>query len=100
MHDLPFLDALGGESPYPHRLVGVTARMRWINGAALDTHKHLEVVDRPALHYSAKGADARDEWPLARVILIALVGIPFGFMLKNRRSICMKRDEHSPDQAT
>lgn len=71
-----------------HTWVGwlwLTARMRWINGAALDSDEQLAVVAKLALHYPAKDEDARNEWLLAGTITIMLAGIPVGLMLGRRR---------------
>lgn len=54
----------------------LTARMRWINGAALDWSEHVEVVDRLAARYPARGDDARDEWLLAALAFAPLAGLP------------------------
>lgn len=64
----------------------LTGRMRWINGAALDTSEQLAVVDKLALHYPATGENARNEWLLAGAITIMLAGIPVGLMSRRRRS--------------
>lgn len=71
-----------------HTWVGwwwLTARMRWINGAALDSSEHLEVVGRLAAQYPATGEDARNEWLLAGAIPVMLAGIPVGLVMKRRR---------------
>jgi hypothetical protein len=70
-----------------HTWVGwwwLTARMRWINGAALDWVEHAEVVDRLAARYPARGDDARDERLVAGLAGLAAIGLPTWLAFRRR----------------
>jgi hypothetical protein len=70
-----------------HTWVGwwwLTARMRWINGAALDWTEQVEVVNRLATRYPAQGDDARDEWLAAGLAGLAAIGLTTWLVLRRR----------------
>lgn len=63
----------------------LTARMRWINGAALDWAEHAAVVDSLAFHFPARNEAAREEWALAGIFVIPLIGLPVWLIFRQRR---------------
>jgi hypothetical protein len=82
-----------------HTWVGwwwVTARMRWINGAALGWAEHAEVVDRLARRYPARGDDARDEWLAAGFAGLAVIGLPAWLTFRRRIVDSRHRNSRNP----
>lgn len=62
----------------------ITARMRWINGASLTWSDQAKAVDLLVERFPATGDEARNEWLLAMLFVMAIL-LPVGWRVWRRK---------------